>query len=810
MTDAITILRCHDSRTLAKRIGCDASGALKVTAYDETATYGWRQQVVTSLEDVQALLEHLAGDPRSCVIRGEPRAHLQAGSVCNRRQHADAKGVVGDWDHHHEGRQWVAFDVDKVAQDVFADGIPTEAEVRAMVAQVRAEVMPGPFARAECVYKLSSSAGLFGWGRISLHLWYWMDRRVHDLSLREYLKGTQLDASFAKAVQPHFTADPIFQDGVVDPLAGRRLGRLRGAACVAPPEMLGGADWRARDDARKEEQRKALAKAAKAAVADIPPSRNATRSYALKVLEGACGDVLAAAEGTRHGQLISASYNLGGYCQPGFLDATEVVQALTRTVEALFPASRQADELRTMREMVEAGARNPRDLSHVGRKRGHLSVVPRPEPEQTQTEGPQTDGALAVKIEPKAKGLQFEGVRDDGSVPTTLGNVQTLLEHYRVRLRLNVMTQETELDLPADIIGQAEMRQTTKLGQLRSLARKHRMQVGDALRDELQAVEDLNAYHPVADWIRSKPWDGVDRFEALWSTFVLKNEAAEHTDLYRHILWAWLVAGAKYAMLPCFEKVGIKAFGVLVLQGPQGCGKTQWLKALAPEEETWVGTGLTLDPHSKDDVAKVTRYWITELGEIDATVRKADVGALKGFLSDQADVYRRPYKEVTESFVRRTLFAASVNPQHFLRDTTGNRRFWVVPVERMRVWDDDGIRSIDRQQLWAQFAHLAAGGAAHHLPPEVEARQMALAEHHRAIDPIEDEVRARVVVDLSLPERYWMTTEDIYRELHPDRDLEKWTQADKRAVGAVLSSMGARTVKAKRGRSWSVKRSQGA
>jgi putative DNA primase/helicase len=350
------------------------------------------------------------------------------------------------------------------------------------------------------------------------------------------------------------------------------------------------------------------------------------------------------------------------------------------------------------------------------------------------------------------------------------------------------------------------MRQTTKLGQLRSLARKHRMQVGDALKDELQAVEDLNAYHPVADWIRSRPWDGVDRFEALWATFELKAEALADVDLYRHVLWAWLVAGAKYAMLDPFERVGIKAFGVLVLQGTQGCGKTQWIKALAPEAETWVGTGLTLDPHSKDDVAKVTRYWITELGEIDSTVRKADVGALKGFLSDQADVYRRPYKEVTESFVRRTLFAASVNPQHFLRDNTGNRRFWVVPVERMRVFDEDGIRAIDLQQLWAQFAHLAAQGAAHHLPPDIEARQMALAERHRTIDPIEDEVRSKVVVDLTVPERLWMTTDEIYRELYPDRELEKWTQADKRAVGVVLSAIGARNRKDRRGRSWSVKR----
>ena len=83
---------------------------------------------------------------------------------------------------------------------------------------------------------------------------------------------------------------------------------------------------------------------------------------------------------------------------------------------------------------------------------------------------------------------------------------------------------------------------------------------------------------------------------------------------------------------------------------------------------------------------------------------------------------------------------------------------------------------------------------------------MALAEQHRTIDPIEDEVRAKVVVDVTLPERLWMSTEEIYREMHPDRELEKWTQADKRAVAGVLSAMGARNGRTKRSRLWSVKR----
>jgi predicted P-loop ATPase len=808
MTDNITVLRCHDHVRLAKVITRTANG-LEIKGFDDARTFAWRQVTVGGLDDIQMMLEQLRGDPKSCVIRGEPMGHVGMQSIVNRRQHVGSDGTRPDWDHHAVGRQWVAFDLDKVAQDSFRGDVPVpnDEQARAIVYQVRAEVMPPAFAKAACVYKLSSSAGLKGWDRVSMHLWFWLDRRVHDLSLREYCKAHGFDISFSKCVQPHYTADPVFE-GMADPLAGVRLGRLPGRAIVeTPAELLDGDAWRARDQQRKDAARKDLEKAARAVMADIPTSRAATRAYALRALAGGCQDVLSAAEGTRHDQLIRVAYNLGGYCQPGFLDVSEVIQTLTRTVEAVFPAGRQRDELRTVAEMVEGGARSPRDLSHIGRAKGKLSVV-RPEPPEDDDDGLEIIGATAVQParKAKAKGPQFEGMRDDGTVPTTLGNVKALLEHYGVTLRLNVMTQETEIALPSDIMGQSDMRQTTKLGQIRSLARKHRMQVGDALRDELQAVEDLNAYHPVTDWVRSKPWDGVDRFEALLATIGLRDEAQAHADLYRHILWAWLVAGAKYATLAPFEEVGIKAFGVLVLQGPQGCGKTEWVKALAPAAGPWVGTGITVDPHSKDDVMKATRYWITELGEIDSTVRKADVGALKAFLSDQRDVYRRPYKEVTESFVRRTLFAASVNPQHFLKDTTGNRRFWVVPVERMNVWGPDGILTIDMQQLWAQFAHYAGHGAEHHLPPEVERRQMELAEMHRQIDPVEDEIHARFVVDLSQPERYWLTTADIYRELYPDRELDKWTSADKRAVAAVLSQMGATKARGNRGRLWSLKR----
>jgi predicted P-loop ATPase len=154
-----------------------------------------------------------------------------------------------------------------------------------------------------------------------------------------------------------------------------------------------------------------------------------------------------------------------------------------------------------------------------------------------------------------------------------------------------------------------------------------------------------------------------------------------------------------------------------------------------------------------------------------------------------------------------TSFGASVNPEAFLRDPTGNRRFWVVPVEKLRVWPEDGPRvaDIDLQQLWAQMAHLARSQP-HWLGPEFERAQRAAAEEHRQRDPLEDEVLGALIIDAEMPKAGWMTTEDIYKTLQPERPLDKWTHQDKVAVGRVLTQLKAAQYFSSRGRRWSVRR----
>ena len=139
--------------------------------------------------------------------------------------------------------------------------------------------------------------------------------------------------------------------------------------------------------------------------------------------------------------------------------------------------------------------------------------------------------------------------------------------------------------------------------------------------------------------------------------------------------------------------------GVLTLQGSQGLGKTRFIKKIIP---MYVKTGIDLDPSDKDKINQCIKYWVCELGELDSTLKK-DLATLKAFLTEQEDEYRRPYAAFPMKYPRMTSFYATVNQGDFLKDETGNRRYWVIPVEKI---DFEKLEEIDINQLWGEVMHL--------------------------------------------------------------------------------------------------------
>lgn len=233
-------------------------------------------------------------------------------------------------------------------------------------------------------------------------------------------------------------------------------------------------------------------------------------------------------------------------------------------------------------------------------------------------------------------------------------------------------------------------------------------------------LEPFSQYNPVKDWIESAKWDGVDRIKQL-SEYVKLVYAEQHEVLIPY-LTHWLSGAVRAVTSP----EGVSNALCLVLQGKQGVGKTQFGLSIIPKEfrYDWVKTGVMLNPKEKDSVILSTSQWLTELGELEVTFRRADVEALKAFLTESKDKYRKPYGRGQINAPRRTVFWASANGTEFLVDRTGSRRFLVISVREV-MWRE--IQAMNLQQLWAQVHHMnEKEGLLHTLSPELQAKQEAL------------------------------------------------------------------------------------
>ena len=194
-------------------------------------------------------------------------------------------------------------------------------------------------------------------------------------------------------------------------------------------------------------------------------------------------------------------------------------------------------------------------------------------------------------------------------------------------------------------------------------------------------------FNPVKEWIDSEPWDGKERLARFFDTIKSPNE-----ELKLLLMSKWMLG----CVAAAYEPAGANLEGILVFQGAQAAGKTQWFNSLAPEKD-WLLEGATLNPSDKDSVKQCVSHWICELGELGSTFKRADIDQLKAFLTKRRDELRLPYDRAFSQYQRRTAFFASVNEKEFLIDTSGNRRFWVVPITEV-----DWRHGLNMQQVWAE------------------------------------------------------------------------------------------------------------
>ncbi|MDO8607908.1 MAG: VapE family protein [Phaeospirillum sp.] len=200
--------------------------------------------------------------------------------------------------------------------------------------------------------------------------------------------------------------------------------------------------------------------------------------------------------------------------------------------------------------------------------------------------------------------------------------------------------------------------------------------------------------HPVREYLTGLQWDGVPRLE----TWAVSHLGAADNRLNRAFGSLWMISAVARIMRP-----GAKVDHMLILEGPQGAKKSTALKVLAGE--AWFTDELA-EIGSKDAAQQMRGVWIIEIAELDA-IGRAEVSRIKSFLSRTNDRYRPPYERYVIDVPRQCVFAGSVNPDTYLRDETGNRRFWPIRCGRI---DLEALRR-DRDQLWAEAAALHANGA---------------------------------------------------------------------------------------------------
>lgn len=255
----------------------------------------------------------------------------------------------------------------------------------------------------------------------------------------------------------------------------------------------------------------------------------------------------------------------------------------------------------------------------------------------------------------------------------------------------------------------------------------------------LAVVAAERIYHPIKNYFAGLTWDGVPRLDSLLIDYC----GAEDNPYTRAVTRKTLCAAVARVYEP-----GRKFDSILVLSGPQGIGKSTFFAKLGG---AWYSDSLAIsDMKDKTAAEKLQGYWILELGEL-AGIKKVDVETVKSFVTRVDDKYRQAYGMVVESHPRSCIIVGTTNSESgFLRDITGNRRFWPVQVSERgshHPWD---LEEID--QVWAEAIQAYKDGESLFLSGEVA--QMAYAKQQEAMESDDREGLVQDYLDRLLPENW--------------------------------------------------------
>jgi hypothetical protein len=275
---------------------------------------------------------------------------------------------------------------------------------------------------------------------------------------------------------------------------------------------------------------------------------------------------------------------------------------------------------------------------------------------------------------------------------------------------------------------------------------KYGIQGKTKIDDALTEVFLKNSYNEPKEFLDGLIWDGVKRIDTLLIDYL----GAEDNLYTREVIRKSLIACCARAI----KNEPVKFDEMIILNGPQGIGKSTFLSKIGMK---WFSDSLKTF-EGKDAAEVIQGTWVNEIGELDS-FNKSEVTTIKHFLSKMTDIYREAYGRRTKKFPRRAIFFGTSNNTEFLKDTTGNRRFWPVDVgiqERKKsiFGDLDG----EIGQIWAEARDAFDKNESLLLSEEAQVIAKEEQESHRMRDHREGMIQE--FIEKEIPDCWESLTED--------------------------------------------------
>lgn len=321
-----------------------------------------------------------------------------------------------------------------------------------------------------------------------------------------------------------------------------------------------------------------------------------------------------------------------------------------------------------------------------------------------------------------------------------------------------------------------------------------------SINDALSILKNRNSVNVAKDYFEGLTWDGKQRLDTLLVDYL----GAENTEYVRQVTRKSLVAVVARAIL---EKP-VKFDNMVILTGKQGIGKSTILNKLAGD---WF-TDNIVDFNSKDTLLLLQNCIIVEVPELQG-FNKADSNRLKQFLGQKTDKYRAPYERREEEHPRHCVFFGTTNDDEFLRDSTGNRRYWPVQVGVNKPTKNVfKYLESEKDQIWAEAIVRFRTGEALYLEGNVLKVAEAEQKARLIVDPwesvINEYISRKIPIDwfdrsIEAQKNYWLfNSEEDKNVVDRDRicaseilsvcfsiEPQRQTVVDRKRVGDILRKL---------------------